>query len=162
MNNENRYAPPKAVVDGITPERTNVPPLWNPDAAANWSLLFTPIFGSWLHMLNWRALGETERAKSAKTWLLLLAPLIVGGDLAVALMPGGGITEGVALLRFVLLLAWYFGSARGQARLVKAQYGNDYVRRRWARPLLGATGLWATAGIAMGALIAINSNPTQP
>lgn len=32
--------------------------LWNPNAAANWSLLFTPLFGAYLHMLNWRSLGE--------------------------------------------------------------------------------------------------------
>jgi hypothetical protein len=43
------------------------PALWNPNAAANWSLLFSPMFGAWLHMKNWAALGEPERAAARRT-----------------------------------------------------------------------------------------------
>lgn len=46
----NRYAPPVANLE-VEPETSL--PLWNPNAAANWCLLFTPSFGSWLHMKNW-------------------------------------------------------------------------------------------------------------
>jgi hypothetical protein len=35
MDNENRDAPPRAVVEGATPRRPGAPPLWNPNAAAN-------------------------------------------------------------------------------------------------------------------------------
>lgn len=31
--------------------------LWNPNAAVNWSVLFTPIFGAWIQAKNWKALG---------------------------------------------------------------------------------------------------------
>ena len=75
---DNRYAPPKAEVEGTALESGAAPTLWNPNAAANWSLLFSPIFGTWLHMLNWRALGEAERAESAKTWLMVSTLLQVG------------------------------------------------------------------------------------
>jgi hypothetical protein len=44
--------------------------IWNPNAAANWSLLFSPAFGAYLHMLNWRALGQPGRAASAQHWFL--------------------------------------------------------------------------------------------
>jgi predicted amidophosphoribosyltransferase len=27
--------------------------IWNPNAASNWSLVFTPAFGSYLHARNW-------------------------------------------------------------------------------------------------------------
>jgi len=36
--------------------------IWNPNAAANWSILFTPAFGSYLQMLNWRTLSEPAKA----------------------------------------------------------------------------------------------------
>ena len=36
--------------------------LWNPDAAACWSMLFTPLFGTILVIRNWEALGEPKRA----------------------------------------------------------------------------------------------------
>ena len=39
--------------------------IWNPNAASNWSIIFTPAFGSYLHALNWRTLGEEEHARSA-------------------------------------------------------------------------------------------------
>ena len=36
--------------------------IWNPNAAANWSLLFTPAFGAYIHYLNWQKMGKTEVA----------------------------------------------------------------------------------------------------
>lgn len=149
MDDNNRYAPPKAAVEGPTPDVADIPPLWNPDAAANWSLLFTPIFGSWLHMLNWRALGETERAESAKTWLLLIVLLIVGLTLGAAAMPMSGLRELIWPVTLVLLLAWYFGSARGQARWVRARYGKAYPRKGWLPPLAGALVLWLGASLGI-------------
>lgn len=66
----NPYAPPQAEVADIAGER-NPPPLWNPNAAANWSLLFSPAFGAFLHMKNWQALGQPNKATSAKVWFVL-------------------------------------------------------------------------------------------
>ena len=59
----NPYSPPGAIIDDVM----NAPPLWNPNAAANWSLLFSPAFGAFVHMKNWQALGEPEKAANAKT-----------------------------------------------------------------------------------------------
>ena len=148
MDND-RFAPPKAEVEGAPLESAAAPPLWNPNAAANWSLLFTPIFGSWLHMLNWRALGETERAESAKTWLVLSTLLLAGLTLGAVVMPFSGLDAVIWPLTFVLLLAWYFASARGQARWVQARYGNVYPRKGWWQPLLGALVLWIATSITM-------------
>ena len=61
----NPYAPPKAVVADIAP-RQDSPPLWNPNAAANWSLLLSPAFGAFLHMKNWEELGEPAKAAASK------------------------------------------------------------------------------------------------
>lgn len=41
------------------------PALWSPNAVANWSLVFTPVLGSTLNYLNWKALGEAERGEHA-------------------------------------------------------------------------------------------------
>ena len=49
--NPNPYAPPTARVDDVATGDA-APALWNPNAAANWSLLFSPAFGAWLHMKN--------------------------------------------------------------------------------------------------------------
>ena len=144
---DERYAPPKAEVEGPSLDAEAAPALWNPNAAANWSLLFSPILGTWLHMLNWRALGETERAESAKTWLLATTLLLVGMSLGGALMPLSGLVGLRPIVSFVLLIAWYFGSARPQANWVKEHYGNRYPRRGWTQPLLGALVLWIAGAV---------------
>ena len=51
----------------------------------------------------------------------------------------------VRIVGFLLLIAWYFGSARGQASYVKTHLGNTYPRRGWSKPL----------GVAVLALIAL-------
>ncbi|MGB0769032.1 MAG: hypothetical protein ACPGYV_15145, partial [Phycisphaeraceae bacterium] len=43
--------------------------LYSPNAAANWSLLFTPIFGAYLHAKNWRAIGDADRADTNIKWM---------------------------------------------------------------------------------------------
>ena len=59
MSQENPYAPPTAAVADIgTATAAPRPPLWNPGAAASWSLLLSPVFGAILHMKNWQAMGE--------------------------------------------------------------------------------------------------------
>ena len=57
MSAQNPYAPPKAVVGDVFDGEV-APALWNPTAAGSWSILFSPIFGAYLHMLNWRALFQ--------------------------------------------------------------------------------------------------------
>lgn len=132
----NPYAPPKAEVadvgQGLAP-----PPLWNPGAAANWSLLFSPAFGAFLHMKNWQALGEPAKASTAKVWVILTLVAIGGASTAAVLMPtnnnAGGFTR---LIGFVLLIGWYASSGRGQMAYVKTRFGKDYPRRGWGKPLL--------------------------
>jgi hypothetical protein len=145
---DERYAPPKAEVEVASLDAAAAPALWNPNAAANWSLLLSPIFGTWLHMLNWRALGETERAESAKTWLMVSTLLQAGVSIGGALLPFSGLERLRAPVSFVLLIAWYFASARSQAKWVTEHYGDDYPRRGWTPPLLGALVLWIASALA--------------
>jgi len=147
---DNPFAPPKAKLSDVVEES---PPLWNPNAAANWSLLFSPVFGAILHMKNWQALGESGKASSAKRWALLsLLALIVFG-IAPILFPSnrnmGGLSRTAG---FALLIGWYVSSARAQAVYVKARFGAQYPRRGWMKPLLLA--LLALVGffLAMGVI----------
>jgi len=120
----NRYAPPKADLDGVRSDTGPAPALWNPTAAANWSLLFSPVFGAWVQMKNWTTLGETRRAAAAKGWLIASAVLILGLTFAGILMPRSAIAE---------------------------RFGADYPRRGWGQPLLWGLGAYA-AVIAVAAM----------
>lgn len=132
---DNPFAPPKARLSDVADEATQ--PLWNPNAAANWSLLFSPVFGALIHMKNWQALGESSKAASAKLWAIVSLVVLVGFGLASVLMPGnreiGGLSRTAG---FVLLIGWYVASGRSQAAYMKSRFGSEYPRRGWAKPLL--------------------------
>ena len=110
--------------------------IWNPNAAANWSLIFTPAFGSYLHMLNWRSLGETDRAAASQKWFYIgIGMLVLYVFLALLISDEKAADAATRGLGFIFLLSWYFGSARAQAKYVKAKLGTTYVRRPWGKAL---------------------------
>ena len=134
----NPYAPPAADVGDITQHEV-APTLWNPNAAANWSLLLSPAFGAFLHMKNWQALGEPAKAASAKVWAILSLVVLIGGSTVSALLPNIRAADGLSrILLFCLLITWYFVSARAQARYVQERFGKSYPRKGWGKPLLVA------------------------
>lgn len=120
----------------VLEDRDGAPALWNPAAAANWSLLFTPVFGAALHMKNWRALGDEQKAGQAKMWMIASLVILLGMMLAGIVLPES--TELDRMGRSVgmaVLLGWYFTAARAQQKLVKERFGKNYERRGWAKPI---------------------------
>lgn len=131
----NPYDAPQAAL-----ETTQAPAaaLWNPNAAANWSLLLTVFFGMWLHMKNWEALGETARAKTAREWFrlsLVLMVILLVVDIVLASQGGRMAVEVSGLGHFILLVTWYFKHAKKQVAYVKERFGTTYARRPWLRTL---------------------------
>jgi hypothetical protein len=140
----NPYAPPQADVrDVATPDPQAVPPLWNPGAATAWSLLFSPAFGAYLQMLNWRALGEPALAQQSKNWFIGSMVYLSLAMFGAMLLPDSKLidlaTRGVGL---AYLLVWYSLSGKLQVHRVKTRYGKDYPRRGWGQPLLWAVGVF--------------------
>jgi len=134
----NPFAPPTAVVADVGSARTTepAPPLWNPRAAAGWSLLFGPLFGSLVHMKNWQALGEKEKAATSKAWAMASLAFIVLTALSAALPDSPRIDMAFRAAGFGLLVGWYYSSGRAQNGFILARFGYDYPRKGWAQPLL--------------------------
>lgn len=131
--------------DAATFDRA-VPPhaLWNPLAAAFWSLVFTPAFGAWLLMRNWEALGNRRQAQLARTWFVfsvgLLVVRLLSGAINTRLNSQSNVIHWVSLL---FLVAWWLAAAVPQLRIVHSRLGPDYPRQGWDHALLLAalTGL---------------------
>ena len=145
-----------------SPQTTDRPvALWSPNAAAAWSLLFTPVFGAWLHALNWRELGDTERERSSLAWaaggaVILLAYLLID-TLSMNRQMGD---EAERVIAGVFLLAWYFASARAQSRLVRERFGGSFERKSWRKPLLlalAAFGIYVALAVAIAAVIGLRA-----
>lgn len=143
--NFNPYSPPKADVSPTT----GVPPLWNPNAAANWCLLLSAAFGAYLHMKNWKALGESLKANISMVWMIVSILLLFGNIFLSTgnLGPGAEYQQKSVHIRtinlplIVVLLAWYFLSARAQIKYIKDRFGDNYPRKGWLKPIFGTLGL---------------------
>jgi hypothetical protein len=70
------------------------PRLWNPNAAASWSLLLTPAFGAWLHAANWRALGKPERSAANMVWVWLTV-VFLAINVATVFLPDSKAVEAI-------------------------------------------------------------------
>ena len=121
------------------------PALWRPSAVAVWSLVFTPVFGSWLLMQNWRVLEQDHAARTARRWLLA-SVLVLGVEVL-----AGAVTErlnGNAPLAQLIGLAWLglwlLAAAAPQWQLVRRRFGRRYARRGWN----GALGCALVCGFA--------------
>ena len=154
----NPYAPPKAELADALQDGTS-PDLWNPAAAANWSLLFSPAFGAFLQMKNWEALGEPGKAAAAKKWvvstlivlaLLPVATVLLANNQAVGAIP--------RLTGIVLLFGWYFSNGRAQMAYVNSKFGKRYPRRGWGKPVLIAA--LALVGFYIYAVVVIVAGST--
>ncbi len=136
--------------------------IWNPNAASNWSLIFTPAFGSYLHALNWRTLGEQDRARSAMGWFYFsLAMLVVYIFMGMFIADEKAADVAARGLGFLYLIIWYFSAGRAQAKYVKKKFGSDYPRRSWGKPLLigvaaivGYLALAVAIGFTIGIMMA--------
>lgn len=140
----NPYANPTMHVTA-SPAAEQAPALWNPNAAANWSLLFSPAFGAFLHMKNWQALGEPEKAAAAKRWVWIALLFAMGGGVLAVMLPDTKGADAISrALAVGMLVTWYLTNGRAHATYVKERFGTAYPRKGWGKPL--ALALLATAG----------------
>jgi hypothetical protein len=117
-----------------TSEHPSPPAIWNPNAAANWSLLFTPAFGAFIHARNAESLGRSDEAKANRKWfygnLVFLGIILLS-----TLTPSLGDAP-FRMVSLVILLVWYFALAKKQAKYVKDTFGSNYQKKTWGKPLL--------------------------
>ena len=154
MTETNPYAPPQAeLLDSAVPEDLEVAPaLWNPNAAGGWSLLLTPVFGAYLHMKNWEALGHPDKAATSKKWVIGSALALVGLMIVSVLAPESQDSLMNAISRpagLGLILAWYYSIGKSQQTYVAERFGKDYPRRGWIVPIL------ISLGVMLGILAAM-------
>jgi hypothetical protein len=123
----------------MNPPTTNTPAdsppaLWNPNAAACWSLLFSPAFGAFLHARNADSLGRTDEAKANRAWFYISVAFLAF-TLVSVFIPA--IPDGIFRLAGLgLLLGWYFSLGKKQIKYVKDSWQDRYQRKPWTKPLL--------------------------
>ncbi|WP_335956452.1 zinc ribbon domain-containing protein [Acinetobacter bereziniae] len=114
--------------------------LWNPNAAANWSLLFTPVFGSYLQMKNWQALGNIKEAEKAKYWILITVFMVFFINFGASWMDAepAKFSNDSKNWGLLYIIIWYFAYARKQPKYVKENLNDQYSKKSWLLPLISA------------------------
>lgn len=150
MSQDNPYAAPQAQVADVIAHDA-APALWNPGAAASWSLLLSPVFGSILHMKNWQALGENAKADASKRWAIANVLFILAVFAAAFIVPESRQADSLSRLGgLAMLILWYFASGKAQMAYVDKRFGKTYPKRGWGKPLMfGVLGIIGFIVVAM-------------
>ncbi|MDD5598755.1 MAG: hypothetical protein PHV82_12480 [Victivallaceae bacterium] len=129
-------------------ENKTEPELWNPNAAALWCLVFSPLFSTWLIQRNWQTLGNKQEAKKGWYWLagLLICYWVISFT---------GYAEKLGL---PIIVIWYLGYGRKQYRYVKDTLQDKYQRKPWGKVLLCGIGVIAILIIVNAGFPAIADN----
>ena len=133
--------------------------LWNPNAAANLALLFSPIFSAWLMAKNWQELGKPDEAKKSMTWVKIWVGFLPVYLLVVVLVPG----IPMPLVYVILLVVWYYMLGKKQITHVK-EAGIQYEKKEWGKPVLialAATVVWFMVAGVVGGAAALANPPKE-
>lgn len=136
--------------------------LWDPHAAAYWSVILTPAFGSYLQMRNWQALGELQKAASARAWFYLSLGMLAMYAL-IAVLTHDLLHPGALFILLTFLCGWYLATGRKQGKYVRQKFGSAYPKKHFGLAVLGAAG----AGYALIVTILsvgsgeFSANPTE-
>lgn len=142
----NPYDAPRSNVVTEPTQGVEAPSLWNPNAAGLWSILLTPTFGSYLIWKNWAEIGDAEKERSAKKWLIVSAAMILPSIMS------------AFFIGLAYLIVWHFAFQKKQAQYVQSFWGENYIRKGWAKPLLVGFSIFFAIIIALGAMVAfVNS-----
>lgn len=155
MSQINPYAPPTAKVADVSHGEAAAA-IWNPRAAAAWSLVLGPIFCTYLHARNWEALGQPRKAATSRMWMWAAIAITVALVIAQMALPESIIIEAMSwAASFVILIAWYYSIGKSQQAFVTVHFGQDYPRRGWLKPLLAALGVFVAFIVAMIILLLV-------
>ena len=100
--------------------------LWNPNAAANLSLLLTPIFGTYIHAKNWETLGDKSNARKSRIWMYASIAFLI---IVIFLPTGFGCVPSI-----FFLVIWYLISGKKQIKYVREK-NIDYMKKTWIKPV---------------------------
>ena len=131
--------------------------MWNPGAIANWSILFSPIFGGWLMSSNWKEIGDEKKAKSSMLWVYAgIALIVITLILNFFVLPEGKSANGLFLLYFV---AWRFTSAKSQLIYVKNNLPDGYTKKGFIKPIsIAISILFVYVALVLGVATAFTSS----
>lgn len=123
--------------------------LWSPDKAAFFSIFLSPIFGAIIHALNWHKLDQKSNA--IRSWLWAVAIFIIFNAVAIYgylhQYNDDEVLKLVQLTQIIIILAWYFLSARTQSKYIVEKFKDGYTKNSWFSPFCIAIIVWGALSL---------------
>ena len=109
--------------------------IWNPNVAACLSIIFTPIFGAWIHAKNWEVLKKEQERR----WSMLFVYCLIAVTIFVVYYQYfiGDVKS--SPLSIGTLLTWYFILGKLQVSHIKDN-NIVYEKKSWIKPFLCGVG----------------------
>lgn len=150
LSNATRSITPDELVDqGSNPDDEPVL-LWNPYVAALLSLVFTPVFGAWLHHRNALELGDSRLRRVARMWLGVALAFTASG---LYLVSAGQLAPTSAFSASALLggytIVWYAFAGHKQSRIVARLSRPQWRSRSFLKPVAVASLLMALPALVV-------------
>lgn len=110
-------------------EDTTTPEIWNPTAAILWGIwAFTPIFGTFVVMKNWEALGCQRKAQQTLYWLVGFVAFYF---VDIFVYPSASYEIITTMALWSACATWVLFDSAQQVYYVKTHYGSTYRRKSW-------------------------------
>ena len=109
--------------------------IWNPNVAACLSIIFTPIFGAWIHAKNWEVLKKEQERRWSMLFVYCLISVtifVVYYQLFIGDVKSSPLSIGT-------LLTWYFILGKLQVSHIKDN-NIVYEKKSWIKPFLCGVG----------------------
>ncbi|MBO5658699.1 MAG: hypothetical protein J6S08_04610 [Duodenibacillus sp.] len=148
----------------MSDKQTSLPKLFNPTAAVVLSLVFTPMFGAFLHGLNWRELGDDESAARSMGWV---RGTFIAFVLYLVVDP---FLQSMAFARYLMMamlvgfwFSWALSLGFRQVRFVREFVKDNYEPQRLGKAImLGAFGWVAFSALAFTIMLFLHVTGLDP
>lgn len=148
----------------MTDKKTTLPKLYNPLVTMLLSLVFTPMFGAFLHGLNWRELGDDEMAARNMGWVrgtFIAFALYILVDPFIQHLPFSRYLMSAMLLGF--WLSWMFSLGFKQVQFVREFVKGNYEPERIGKAMmLGAFGWVAFSAVSFTLMLILHLTGIDP
>jgi len=116
--------------------------LWNPTAANVLGLLLSPAFSAYVHMRNWRVIGDLDKTAQTRTWFIALAAcFFTAGVLTIVGQMRHEALAPPAAINLLLVALWCAREGREQIRFLRTYKGGAHVRKPWGGVIVAAFGI---------------------
>lgn len=140
-----------------------VPGLYNPVLSVVFSILFTPMFGAFLHAMNWRELGCADEAERSMAWVRWTFYTFFAYTLSEPFIRETAAGKYLMIILFaVFWISWTLAMGLKHVRFVRTNVAKYTTRRMAKAVMIGALGWLVYTAFAITLILLLHVTGIDP